>query len=241
MKVFRYTLFAALLFISCSMRAQFVLHLDPNALDSLYSRTFPLSVAGNSDTPSINVWVYNQGNATYSDSLAFGYSVSGGGFVNGGYSYTTVASGVIFPKTAVIINPQSGAMMRHVKFDFSGPNFVVGSSTVVIWPIVSNPAGVQVDSARVQLTITAPLGIDNAEMNDTKVYLFGSQLYIHSPEIISGDIRIYDIVGHLIATQKISPNTQIPMDHYATGVYAIEITLSDGKRGVYKVFNEAGR
>ena len=45
-------------------------------------------------------------------------------------------------------------------------------------------------------------------------------------------------MGELIAADKLYQDANISMEQFAPGVYVVEVTMNDGKRGIYKVLNE---
>ncbi len=239
MKMIRYILGVLLVSASLQSEAQLSIYMDPHAFDSIANRSYQLNNSNAINTPTVDVTLTNQSGAAFTDSIYFGYSVRAGGSTADYLSYATVSSGIYFPTTYVTMPPQGSATVGSLIFHFTSPVFVVGSSIVVIWPIVKGQTA-QVDSATVVLSITAPDGIAEEAANFEKVYMHGSNLIIEDVENVIGGIRIYDIMGQLILSKETTGDMRLPMQQYADGVYTVETITGQGARKAYKVMKRSG-
>jgi hypothetical protein len=117
----------------------------------------------------------------------------------------------------------------------------VGTSGVVIWPIVvSNPSQltVHVDSIGFTLEVLYPLGIDELSERNLKVYMLGQQLMIkNNGDYLLKNVKLYDVAGKLLLQKEVSVSGMVDMNQYAEGVYFAEINFADNTRAVVKVVN----
>lgn len=239
MKMIRYILGVLLVSVSIHAEAQLSIYMDPHAFDSIANRSYQLNNSNAINTPTVDVTLTNQTGSAFADSIYFGYSVRAGGSTTDYQSYATVSSGIYYPTTYVTMPPQGSAVVGSLIFHFTSPVFVVGSSIVVIWPIVKGQTA-QVDSATISFSITAPDGIGEEVAHGDKVYMHGSYLVIDDAENIIGDIRIYDITGQLILSREMRGDRRLPMQQYADGVYTVETITGQGTRKAYKVMKRSG-
>ena len=236
--IYYFLLLNATLLIAGSSRGQSILRIDPNLLvDSLRANSYTLS-NDTIPTASFGVRVYNTSNQLFSDSIAFGYSIGAGGFINTFLSPNFIHSGIGFPWQPVTIQAHGSVVLYSLDFYVTSPDFVVGSSTVVIWPIAyHNPTLAPADSAGTTILVV-PSGISSTEISEVKVYMSGTSLLVkNASESGLGYIRIYNAMGALVTGEKMSKNADIPMEQYAAGMYMVEVTLDNGKHGIYKVTN----
>jgi|GEM_PF-2500022 len=237
MKALRHLFFLIILIASGRAQAQDTIQIRSAALDSL-GNTAVLGDSAVASRPVISIWLYNLSGTTFTDTVSFDYSINNTLF----HATISDTSGLNFTPVAVTLAPHDSIRLTSIQIHFSRPDFVVGSSTVVIWPIANHTSLVILDSLHHQLTITPPSGITDPELNAIKVYTSGQLLFVKNMgENCSGDIRIYSIDGALISSQTLSQYAQIPMSQYTDGIYIVEINLGDGKKAVYKVANVKDR
>ena len=245
MKAIHYFLFSLALFISGSVTAQQdTLRLNPHALDSLPSTTFVLNGTGAANNPSFGIWLYNVSNSTFSDTVSFAFAIDTSGVNSGTYvAPLSDSSGFTFTPQSVTILPHDSILLYSMQLHVFPPDFVIGSSVVVIWPIISHVGGlVLLDSASAQLTIQAPTGIGTIDAAAVKVYMSGQELLVKNNLInLFGGIRIYNVEGQILTEQRIYQSAEIPMSQYSPGIYMVELTLDNGQRAVYKVSNIPSR
>lgn len=235
MKLIHYIILSIAVLASFSSHAQDTIRINPRALDSIPSNTYALNDTG----PEFGVWLYNESSSQYSDVVSFGYSITSGGFVST-YLSSQVAgnSGISFSPHSVQIPPHDSLLMQYMKPYFGSPEFVIGSSTIVIWPVVNNSHTVILDSASKQIVIADPSGISSASSEDLKVFMSGGSLIVkNTSQNAFGDIRIFNSVGELLNSQKLSGQAIVPMEQYDAGVYIVEVILCNGNRRVYKIVN----
>lgn len=237
MKMIRYIIALVLLSIAAGAQAQLSLYVDSHAFDSIANRSYELNNNNAINTPTVQLAITNQTGTAFSDSIYFGYTVTGGGTTRAYTSDTTVSSGVYYPVSLATLPPQGSATVGTLIFHFTSPVFVVGSSLVVIWPIVKGH-NAQVDSVTIAFDITAPNGIAGINQSGRMVYMSGTDLVVRQEENAIGSIRIFDLMGQLVATKDVQGNTRIPMSPYAEGIYTVEVLTTQGDRQVYKVLKQ---
>jgi hypothetical protein len=243
MKAIHYFLIAAALFASCYGKAQATLKISPLALDSLSASSFVIGDSSSTNYPTIGMWLYNVSGNNFSDSITFSYAIDTGTGLNQYLALNTNNSGVNFNPQTVVIPAHDSLLVSGIHFEFGSPQFTIGSSTVVIWPVAYHGGSVflsdfvLLDSASRQLQFTQyPAGIITTEAPTWKVYLSGQVLFIQNNNGNQfGGIRIYNSVGQILIAQNISQHAAIPMQQYAAGSYLVELTSADGERAVYKV------
>ena len=238
MKMIRYILLSVACLVSIAGSAQISVHIDPTALDPFTQQSHPFTDGTAASGIPFTVTITNQSNFDLnSGSLTFGYSVTRGGITTANTSDLSDTSGFYFPQTALQLTAGS-SVSYSVIAHFSTPAFVIGSSTVVIWPIITGQP-VTVDSARGVIEVTArdttTTGINDPISGASKVYLSGSYLIINGIQNGFGELRIYNTIGQQVYTQKISGESRIPMQSFAPGIYVIEATLNDGRHILTRV------
>ena len=228
---FIFSLFiSCFLFIGCNAAVQDTLSIDPHALDSIST------VYG--DTSFINITVYNTGIDTFNDFLSFDYTINGNPY-NSDTISGSAGSGISFSYAPVIILPHDSIVLPNIFVLIHSPQFIIGSSIVVIWPRAQNVSTVIIDSATRQMNIVSSLsGINDPERERLKIYMQGQQLWVQCDLANQlKEIRIYNTLGELLTARPVTQNIEIPMNHYAIGVYFVEVILNNNKREVFKVFN----
>lgn len=237
MKLINIFILSAGLLLSYSLSAQHhaILRLDP-VLDSLQTNT----TAYNDSSISFGIKLYNDGDTLFGDTVSFAYAVSGGGFVNTGLTANCATSGLSFVPRPVQIGPHDSLLMYAIHPYYSYPYFVVGSSTIVIWPIAYHQPNVVIADSAKGTVYFWPAGVleQNSDQaaDNLKVYMSGGSLMVRcDSKNTLGDIRIFNTVGELISARKLDSQLAIPMEQYSSGLYLVEVVLSDGTRRIYKV------
>ncbi|MDB5282388.1 MAG: hypothetical protein JWO06_1463 [Bacteroidota bacterium] len=204
-------------------QAQDTLFVVPFALD-----TFVASPPHLGDTINLRLDIYNFGTHIFSGPLSLNYSINGQLFTS-----PDTNSGIGYATDTVTIFP-SGSTFRILHFSFTGPNFTVGPTVVVIWPRA--PGAFALDSASVTFNLTTPSGIAGIDMKQVKAFIADDQLFISSGEQLK-NLKMYNAQGALIKEQEISSSATIPMQPFATGIYLVEVTLADNSIKIFKVLN----
>jgi hypothetical protein len=185
------------------------------------------------------VKLYNRSGTAFSDSLSFMYMISSGGVSAVYDASNTNGSGIYFAARGVSIPPHDSITLFSLLFSFNSPQFVIGSSTVVIWPIVYTGGSIAVDSARATLTLTYPAGVHPIKGDGLVMYASDGVLYIkNEAENKLGDLRIYNSMGKLAGVYPLSYYNEISLKEYTSGLYLAEVILANGKRVVYKVVKD---
>ena len=179
---------------------------------------------------NLSVSIYNDSATTFKGVISIGAAINGQLADTNTISYPTDTAETIthgsFITRPVILNTAS---------------FIVGTSGVVIWPIVvSNPSQltVHVDSIGFTLEVLYPLGIDELSERNLKVYMLGPQLMIkNNGDYLLKNVKLYDVAGKLLLQKEVSVSGMVDMNQYAEGVYFAEINFADNTRAVVKVVN----
>ncbi|MCD4683034.1 MAG: T9SS type A sorting domain-containing protein, partial [Bacteroidales bacterium] len=70
---------------------------------------------------------------------------------------------------------------------------------------------------------TEHLGTGETAISGLDIYSFGQIVYVKNPELIQGDIAIYDVIGQIITTTKTgSTLTEIPITK-GSGYYFVKV------------------
>ena len=179
---------------------------------------------------NLSVSIYNDSATTFKGVISIGAAINGQLADTNTISYPTDTAETIthgsFITRPVILNTAS---------------FIVGTSGVVIWPIVvSNPSQltVHVDSIGFTLEVLYPLCIDEVSERNLKVYMLGPQLMIkNNGDYLLKNVKLYDVAGKLLLQKEVSVSGMVDMNQYAEGVYFAEINFADNTRAVVKVVN----
>ncbi|MBS1593366.1 MAG: T9SS type A sorting domain-containing protein [Bacteroidetes bacterium] len=238
MKTFRYILLCLGMLWMGSAGAQISLRIDPQALGAINGNTYRL----NDTTPvgiSTTFTLYNGSNSIFADTLSFGYSITAGGSTATYNTRNYSGSGIAANGPAFVTIPAGDSLIyQAISFNFSSPVFVIGPTTVVIWPTLAHSSSSIGDSASAIVYIDDPAGVGTLEPAASAVYISGSKLVVRNPENEFGGIRIFDISGKLIFSDQLQGDKLIPVSQYADGIYSVEITTTSGSRHNYKVLKQ---
>ena len=231
MKRMKVVLFLAALLCLGTLKAQVtVLRIDSNFLTS-----FPDTLhAGDSFT--LNLTIHNDSSFVYNGTIEIAARINGNALV----ADTSVQALEDTGYATNVIIPNNSSITKSIIVHVLTPPFIIGSSGVVIWPISNfngNPIS-GVDSLSKTATILYPLGINEPNDKNLKVYLVGGQLNIQGDgEHLLKSIRLYDVEGALLNERPITINGTISMTQFANGIYLAEITFADNTRQVFKLLN----
>ena len=231
MKKMKLILLLAGLFCLGSLKAQLtVLRIDSNFLS-----TFPDTLHAG-DVFNINLTIHNDSSFAYNGTVQIAAKINGVAVVADtgiqAIEDTGYANNVSIAANNFIIK----SLTVHVLT----PPFIIGSSGVVIWPIsIFNGNQISgVDSLSKTSAILYPVGINEPNDKNLKVYLVGGQLTIQSDgEHLLKSVRIYDVEGALLNERSITTSGSINMDRFSSGIYLAEITFADNTQRVFRVFN----
>jgi hypothetical protein len=192
------------------------------------------------DTVDIQAFLHNYGNTAFNDSLRFGLLHDGvlvtdvsiwPGPYNGG------------PSPIEHINP-SDSIPMHFYIYTNQPEFLVGPTGVVIWPIAFNQSLLVHDSLKLSLTILPPTGIFESGTGDNRIIcsLLRNALLISEMNLGSSvyDVSLFQTTGGRVFTSQHSLPFEIPAGDLAAGVYILEIKQETGIIFKKKVFIPAG-
>lgn len=235
MKTFRYILLCLGMLWIGTAGAQISLHIDPQALTAINGNTYRLN-----DTSPVGVTaifaIYNTSNSNFADTLSFGYSVTAGGSTATYNTRNYSGSGIAANGPPFVTIPAGDSLIyQAISFNFTSPVFVIGPTTVVIWPTLAHSGSSIGDSASAIVYIDNPAGIVAPVQTASAVYISGSNLMVRNHESEFGGIRIFDVSGKLIFSDRLQGDAQIPVSQYADGIYSVEITTTSGSRHTYKV------
>ena len=231
MKKMKLIVFLVGLFCLGMLKAQVnVLRIDSNFLTN-----FPNTLHAGDVFP-LNFTIHNDSAFTYNGTIQIGAKINGDSLVADtsiqAFEDTGFQTNVSIPAHDTI----SKSLIIHVLI----PPFIIGSSGVVIWPIYNYHGSLisSIDTIGKSVTILHPLGINEADDKNLKVYLVGGQLTIQGDgEHLLKSVRLYDVEGALLNERPITINGTISMNQFANGIYLAEITFADNTRQVFKVFN----
>lgn len=185
------------------------------------------------DTFSFSAFIKNDSTSAFIGVVSFNYSINGTS-----YATTYDSTGIKFDTsfTNVVIAP-GDSISRYLRVNVSQPQFNVGPSVVVIWPRVS--AGTNAfaaDSLVLSFNITPPVGIEDLNESDIKLYLLNNSLVIEGmPELSLKQVRILDIRGReVVSVPNPADNTTLP--EMSSGFYIAEVTYNGNKRKTLRFY-----
>jgi hypothetical protein len=131
--------------------------------------------------------------------------------------------------------------MRELIINVLSPDFIIGTSGVVIWPKALFPLDSVVnisDSLGKTVTVLYPLGLDEIVERNLKVYMSDQQLIIrNNGNYLLQNVKLYDLSGKLLNEEQLTNSGTLNLNQYAEGVYLTEINFADNTRMIFKVFN----
>ncbi|MBS1617227.1 MAG: T9SS type A sorting domain-containing protein [Bacteroidetes bacterium] len=238
MKTLRYILLCLGTLWIGTAGAQISLHIDPQALTAINGNTYRLN-----DTSPVGVTaifaIYNTSNSNFADTLSFGYSITAGGSTATYNTRNYSGSGIAANGPPFVAIPAGDSLIyQAISFNFTSPVFVIGPTTVVIWPTLAHSGSSIGDSASAIVYIDNPAGVGTLVPAASAVYISGSKLVVRNPENEFGGIRIFDVSGKLIFSDQLQGDKLIPVSQYADGIYSVEITTTSGGRHNYKILKQ---
>lgn len=200
--------------------------------------TFPSTIHLH-DSISLSVTIHNDSFTTFVGKISFMGLIDS--FVETADTSDAVGSTLVYPSGNTIESITFGSSItRSLIVHVNNPPFIIGSSGVVIWPIVTSSSQVVhiSDTLYTQVTVLYPVGIDEITDRKLKVYLSNEQLMIqNNGTYLLRNVRLYDIAGKLLDEQQITTSGALNMGQYPIGVYFAEINFADNTRAVVKVVN----
>ena len=110
------------------------------------------------------------------------------------------------------------------------PNFVAGPDIIIVWPIAT---AVIFDSARTNINIQAPLGIEEDEINQPMLWHNNHELFIQMNDPKNGlqGVRIFNLNGQLVLNRHLQTGSnRISIENLPCGFYLAEIEYANGDR-----------
>lgn len=107
-------------------------------------------------------------------------------------------------------------------------NFMVGPDIIIVWPVAAVSI---IDSAKAPITISIATGVTATSVENMTAFVANDQLFIKNTQgqIAKGQVRIYDLVGQLVASQQLTDSiTVIPLQALPHGVYIADIASGMG-------------
>jgi len=230
MKNIKQLFFIAFLFCLVSVKAQVVnLRLDSTIVG------IPGSINRN-DTTNCQITIYNDSATPFVGLISLVSSING--TVDTG---TASGSPVYYPNSIFTDSiPAHGSVTRGLVITGFTPPFIIGSSAVVIWPVVLSSAD-QVhitDSITTLVNVTYGVGINEPNDKNLKVFMGGGELIIQeNDQYLLKNVKLYDVAGALLYQQELTISGAINMAPFAPGIYFAEINYADNTRRVVRVFS----
>lgn len=108
--------------------------------------------------------------------------------------------------------------------------FVPGPDIIIVWPLATAPI---VDSARAQINIQEPTGIDGAAEETIKMFAHNGYLILQMPSEKEWlqRVQIFDVTGALLISEQLDANNAtVPIGMLAKGIYIAEVTSRTGNK-----------
>jgi hypothetical protein len=231
MKGMKFILLVAGLFCLITAKAQ----VNNLRIDSAFLTAFPANTSVN-DTFSVNIIIHNDSSTAYIGKVYIGTQVN----TDSAHADTVSGATIYYPSYAANENiPAGGSITRPIFVSVLNPPFIVGSSAVVIWPIMNNNGNLITSSNSLRTLVTIyPMGINEPNDKNLKVYMSGQQLVVQENDLyLLKNVKLYDISGALLCQQQISLSGEISMASFAPGIYLAEVNYADNTSRLFKVFN----
>jgi hypothetical protein len=189
------------------------------------------------DVDSLTITIYNDSSTTFYGNITIGALVDTTTVV----ADTSSASPFCYPNAPILDSiPGHDSINRLLIITIKTPPFIIGSSAVVIWPIVSNSSNQLhiTDSVSKTIIVFYPLGINEPDDKNLKVYMSGQQLIVQeNDQYLLKNVKLYDVSGALLYQQQISISGEISMASFAPGIYLAEVKYADNTCRLFKIFN----
>jgi hypothetical protein len=190
------------------------------------------------DSFAVSIIIHNDSAAGFNGQVYIG-SVVNGDTTN---HVDSIPGDAFFYPTFALNESITGGnfVTRSLVINAKNPPFIIGSSGVVIWPIMKQNGVLisSVDSLAFNIQVLHPLGINQPDDKSLRVFVFNRQLIVQSDgEHPLKTISLYDVDGKLLHQQAITASEIFSLDGYSNGIYLAEITFSDNTHQVFKVFS----
>ncbi|GDX51711.1 hypothetical protein LBMAG27_07580 [Bacteroidota bacterium] len=116
--------------------------------------------------------------------------------------------------------------------------FTLGDNVVVIWPVAMTTIDTTVgDTVHQNVHVLFPNGINDPSLTG-KVLIFSvakNQFHIiNQTQSVIAESNIYDLSGRRIEN-LIGDNNQVQLENISSGIYLLEVKLSDGRKANFKI------
>ena len=212
----------ATLFCLVRTNAQIGLH--------IYKNDFTPSSIALGSSFSFNAIVRNDSSIVFGGAIGLAYKINNSAIV----SITDSSSGLQFDTAGAILN-QGDTVSKTIVVHVTGPQFLVGPSVVVIWPIANHAYAL--DSLVLTFNVLTPNGISTIDEDKVKAFVVNDWLMVTSENGIHlKRVRIYNVLGEeILNKQNLSNNIQLP--EMNTGIYFAEITYNNNQRRVFRFYH----
>jgi hypothetical protein len=232
MKRIKPLLLAIGLFCFGRMHGQVVhLRLDTNALSSL-------GTIYHDSTYTIQLVIHNDGPSSFHGILSMGSSIDS---LLSDSIDSVPGTAIYYPNSGIQDSiPADSSVVRDLVITGKNPPFIQGPNGLVVWPVVLQSSNVVIISDSVSVTViyAFPAAINEPNDKNLKVYMSDQQLLIQGDgEHLMKDVKLYDIMGSVIAERAITTSGVLSMNSYSEGIYFAAITFADNTRQVFRVFN----
>lgn len=119
------------------------------------------------------------------------------------------------------------------------PGFHIGNNVIVVWPITTNSNFGVYDSVTVSVVIVASVN-QGPQQAPSEIRCFpvpvNGPLFVTSSSraLVVKDIIIRDASGKIVAVSS-NPSHGIDTEAWAAGIYLLDVTFENGRKGVYKI------
>ena len=117
-------------------------------------------------------------------------------------------------------------------------SFTLGDNVVVIWPVAMSSLDTLIgDTIHQNVHVPFPNGVDNLDLNSKLsigVILKNQWLIMNQTQTAISESNIYDLNGKRIEN-LLGDRNQIQLENISTGIYILEIKLTNGRKGMFKI------
>lgn len=195
----------------------------------IYKNDFTPSSVTLGDSFTFNAIIRNDSNSVFNGPIGFAYKID----TAAATAVPSSISGLQFDTVGVSLNP-GDTVLNSITVHVSGPQFMVGPSVVVIWPIATGTQAL--DSLILNINVLMPMSVADIDEHNIKAYIINNSLMVQAEhEIQLKQVRIYDILGREILNQR-NPSAAILLPVMGSGVYLTEIIYNNNQRKVFRFF-----
>jgi hypothetical protein len=184
------------------------------------------------DTIFLNDSIYNAGVQPFTGSVYTGCRINS--------TVLPLPSGGIIDSLIVqnaVLDTNNNPVGFTLRVKISPQYFNVGPNVVVIWPIYNGMPTTISDSLHLNVIATYHTGIEESPASRIYLYQIGDRLNINmgERETTVKQVRIFDILGKSVYTNRAPDSRQIEVGDWNKGIYICDFLYDSGEHKTIKI------